>query len=225
MDPGFRFWRHRRLNVKAGVPHKIFGKRIREDTMHTHKHSHKAHRHWPGRTFAACLTVYSLFLPGSPVTSWAQPSAYEPEQIRRLNRETGFSSNWSSTDQFNLEEPIELTVTMKGVDIPETVGPAYLLFSMDVPGALIAEGLLAQDHTFRATLQTAAETRRLKLNHGQFAAGKQAVLRGWPPTPDNAGSSMMLVDEVEFLHNGQKVSLHRPHPRMKKKTANTSKES
>ena len=170
----------------------------------------------PGtKLIVSALCAATLAQGASPV--WAQPAAIEPYQIQRLHRETHFSSNWSETDQFDLENPIELVVTLQGIDLPTSPGEAHILFTMDIPQSLLDDRSLGPNTVFTATMQTAGEARRLKLNRGRLGKGRQAILRGWPPSASNNSASLMLVDEVELLHNGKIISLHHPNPKMKKK--------
>ena len=168
-------------------------------------------------------TLFSLAMLNTTVDVSAQPTAIEPLDTSRLNRLTHYSSNWSETDQFDLENPVEIVVTLRGIALPENAGAAYLLFTLDLPQGTHGAGQQAGRTLFRATLQTAGELRRLKLGRGSFTAGRQAILRGWPSSATNNSATIMLVDEVEILHNGQLRALHLPHPKMRKKTGDKNK--
>lgn len=168
-------------------------------------------------------TLLRLAMLNTTVAVSAQPTAIEPLETMRLNRLTHYSSNWSETDQFDLDNPVEIVVTLRGIDLPENAGAAYLLFTLDLPQGTHGAGRQAGSTLFRATLQTAGELRRLKLGRESFTAGRQAILRGWPSSATNNSATIMLVDEVEILHNGQLRALHLPHPKMRKKTKDKNK--
>lgn len=192
----------------------------RSSTRHDYNTAQHGSQHALKRNSKRCLsvTLLGLAMLSATVSVGAQPTAIDPRDISRLNRLTHYSSNWSETDQFDLHNPVAIVVTLRGIDLPENAGAAYLLFTLDLPQGKQGPGRQAGNTLFRATLQTAGELRRLKLGRGSFSAGRQAILRGWPSSASNNSASIMLVDEVEMLDNGQLRALHIPHPKMRKKS-------
>ena len=171
------------------------------------------------RRYSLCAVLCCIMLLSTIAPSSAQPGAISPEDVRRMRHETDFSNDWLATNQFDLEDPIALAVTIEGIRIPEAGGRADLLFTMDIPQALLDDGFFEYGHVFYATLQTTRELSRLRINANKFRAGEEAIIRGWPPTRQNKTTSMMLIDEVEILRNGDRVKLHAGNPKMTDKSA------
>jgi hypothetical protein len=141
-----------------------------------------------------------------------------PKDIARLHRATDFSSNWSGTNQFDLENPVELEVELTGIRLPPEGGAAHLLFTLPLPEKTLQQAHFEAEQVFHATLQTAGEFRRLRLSERDFTHGRKALLRGWPASDEEEEASVMLVYEIELQHSGRIISLHRAHPKMKRKS-------
>lgn len=167
-------------------------------------------------TFGA-VAVGTLCLLGGPI---APATAYEPqpataaEDISRSRALSDFSSDWSGTDQYDLDEQIELRATLQGIDLPDD-GVAVLTFTLDLPGTVLARIPGSADQLFHAVLQTAQEVKRKGLSRRSFGRGKGVLLRGWPASEANTSGSMMLVEEIQF-DNGGRYRLHSDNPKMKK---------
>lgn len=152
-----------------------------------------------------------------PTQAAEQDDSLHPRDIDHLRRETHFTSNWSDSDQFDLASPFEIEVNLLGFRVPELSGTAEVLFTLNLPTEVLAQGQFEVDHVFYATVQTAGEFKNLKLNTRSFSRDGKALLRGWPPSEGNLTASLMLVDEMELSRNGRLISFHRKHPKMKKK--------
>lgn len=171
-------------------------------------------------TAGRCWCRIGCGVPGIAITMavatsvLAQPVAFGPAEVSRLQQLTSFSSDWTSTGNFDLEEPVQLDITIEGVLVPQE-GNAELLFStlQESAGPLLLN--YGPEHVYHATLQLAEEVRRLGLGRGKLKTGWRARLSGWPATEHNLSPSVLLVDEIEMLRGNKRYALH-DYPRMRR---------
>jgi hypothetical protein len=160
-------------------------------------------------TFYFALTAMCLSTP-----SFAQPSSTGPQDVARLKQKTHFSDDFTHTNAYDLNRPVELFITIRHLVDPE-FGNAEMHFTLDALGRGIEATDFDPDLVYIATLQLAREVRRLNANPRSFERGVQARITGWPATADNYGHSMMLVNELDFLKGKKVLRFHRVHPNMK----------
>ncbi len=165
---------------------------------------------------ASLFFLIMAFMVPLPVP--AQPSAISPQDVARLKQRTDFSNEWFDTILFDLQHPVELFVTIQEVHMPDS-GYAELLFTIDSIGRGTDETTFDPERVFVATLQLAGTAKRLGANAKSFKRGVEARVWGWPATPENVTSSVLLIDEITFVHGGKAVGkpmrFHLDHPNMK----------
>lgn len=141
----------------------------------------------------------------------AEFDAVGPLEVSWLRQMTVLSADWSTTDIYDLNAPVELQVTVEGLLLPEG-GHAELLFTPADVGIEPFVRFPQLGPVYHATLQLADEARRLGLTHRSIRVGSQALIKGWPATERNISPSILLVDEISFI--GQSIIALHDYPEM-----------
>lgn len=157
---------------------------------------HKVYSHFSAWALAVLLSL------GAP----DRLTAAENADNGRIRFQLDYSGNWQATDQYDLENLIELHIIIEEFLIPDT-GYAELLFAL-APGE--ADDFLGRGETetlYRGTTTLASELLRKGIRKRSLARGLEAVIFGWPKTVDNNTDSVLLIDEIELVGRGERISL------------------
>jgi len=145
------------------------------------------------------------------------PKAVGYRDALRVHQLTTYSSDWSDTRAFDIENPIAFPAIVTGLEMPEKTGYAILEFKLDIPPEKRDEVPIDPDVTYRATLQLADEVRRLNSPTGQLRRGVHVTLKGWPRTENSFYSTMMLVDELTITGNGNRLGFHDENTKLRER--------
>jgi len=163
---------------------------------------------WLVSVSSTLVLAFAASVAAGPKGPKITPSV-SPEDYSNFRYHTQISNDFSGSDRFDLENPIEVEVEIHRVHLNED-GYVELFYSLPGDGDIkLPEGMAPDTPiaTFRrATLQTAEEFKRLKIKENDFKRGVQAVLSGWPALPIQLPYSEMLVDEITFVNNGKASS-------------------
>lgn len=151
--------------------------------------------------FPACsLTLMCLL--GTP----GMEAVAENSDNSRIRYQMDYSGNWEATDQYDLENLIELHIRIEDFLIPDT-GYAELLFAL-APGEtrdFLGKG--ETDALYRGTTTFGSELVRKGIRKRSLGRGLEAVIYGWPKTADNNTDSVLLIDEIELVGRKERISL------------------
>ena len=168
----------------------------------------------------AALPIILTLLISQHVT--AQVEVWGPAESSTLHQFTSFSSDFSDSELYDFDNPIKLEITIQGVQFPEDVGYAELLFSIDAASQKSERAAEDPDFVYVATLQTPDELGRLGIRESDFKRGLPAVVTGWPATSKMRSASYMLVDEIDLYRSARKDNpvkkkLHEENERLQEK--------
>ncbi|EAQ97404.1 hypothetical protein [Congregibacter litoralis] len=168
-------------------------------------------------SLVACVSAVLLSFTVNATTPGPKiKPSISPQDYSNYRYHNHISNDFSSSDRFDIENPIEVEVEIHQVYLNED-GYVELFYSLPGDSELrLPEGMDPDTPiaTFRrATLQTSEEFKRLKLKENDFKRGVTAVLSGWPALPIQQPYSEMLVDEITFGNKdsksvGKKYILH-----------------
>jgi hypothetical protein len=140
----------------------------------------------------------------------AQPAVVDPGAVIATRQWSETSSDWSVTQIYDLDQPVEIAAVIEGLNLPDG-GNAELLFRADeeVQQALQwPPGL----QVYHATLQTTEAARKQQVGTGQLKAGSEVLILGWPALPGNGSVSRLLVDQITVKATGKTYAFHEYQP-------------
>ncbi|PIE37028.1 MAG: hypothetical protein CSA53_07420, partial [Gammaproteobacteria bacterium] len=143
----------------------------------------------------------------------AQPKAVGPDDVQRQLQMTVISSDWSDTQAFDLDNPVDVPVRIQGVHVPR-VGYAELYYKLDLDDAYLRSAGADPDAVYVAIMQEVSTIKSMNLPLKTLNNNRKAVLRGWHATPQNFLSSSFLIDEIKLADSREHFAMHANNPAM-----------
>lgn len=150
-----------------------------------------------------------------PLSGWCQPSVISPSAIALEHQLHSISSDFSDSPYFDLEQPQEFRVRIFEIHTPAQ-GYASVVFSIVAQSDDIPDQGYDPEQRYIGTLQTTAVVEKKQVKKQKFKSGAEATLWGWPASDRNQSVSTFLVDEIEFVGEGEHYYFHEPSGKMKK---------
>ena len=168
-------------------------------------------RQFISASIVASLTfVLSVFLATS---SYAEPSYKAAKEGKKggatYQHLTEYTSDLRGTNQFDLQNPIEVEAVIRDVIFPEDMGYAQLRFTLS--------GGEDRKTEYLADTQLVSVLKRKGIHKGFLKKGARVRLIGWPKTEENETDRYMMVSEIELLDENRVVKLHDKNPRIEAK--------
>lgn len=154
------------------------------------------------------LVVVSWGPFGAALAMGAAPKAVTYADSLRLRQRSVVTHDWSDTQAFDLENPIQLEVVIRRVDVQQR-GYVILYYDLETPVLPDDDKPDVATVTYSALLQTQGEVERLEIPLGMLKKGVSATLLGWPETERNYYGASMLVDEIRLQRGGSRMEFHK----------------
>ncbi|QIB64767.1 hypothetical protein [Kineobactrum salinum] len=164
--------------------------------------------------FTSCLSfaVLQLFLAAAATS---QPTVISPLDVARTHQYSSITDNFSHSDLYDFEHPLELLVHIHHLHRPKD-GYAVIVYTMAQDTQDSAAVRRSGSEKYIATLNASSVLTEKDFGKMKIPQGATAILYGWPATDRNLMNSTLLVDELHLLDSDQWYAFHQPSEKLRK---------